>query len=102
MANARWLSVLRRVSNWRRSFELSDRIQPIISAAYKSLILIYIAFQIGWAFWWDLRLVWYLRGLSWCTRGDAILNAANAHDGCRPDGRATTGSVERSSAAPLR
>jgi hypothetical protein len=28
-------------------------------------------FHIRWAIWLDFRLVWYLRGLSWCTRGDA-------------------------------
>jgi len=33
--------------------------------------------HIGWTFWRDLRLLWYLQGLSWSTRGDTTLREAH-------------------------
>jgi hypothetical protein len=55
-------------SYWRR--QRKPKGSPCRCPA-ESKSLIYIAFHISWNFWRDLRLVWYLRGLSWCTRGDA-------------------------------
>jgi hypothetical protein len=39
MANARWLGVLRRVSNWRRSFDLSSRLRPDCACALNRMTL---------------------------------------------------------------